>query len=47
MLFETDVKRRGEKIREFEKKYGVKIRPRDNLQDVVGSFEKKKEQEQS
>ena len=44
-LFETDVERRRVKIEEFEKKYGVKIRPRDNLQDVVGSFEKKKEQE--
>ena len=46
-LFETDVERRRVKIEEFEKKYGVKIRPRDNLQDVVGSFGKKKEQEQS
>ncbi len=47
LLFETDVERRGAKIKEFEKKYGIKIRPRDNLQEVIGSFEKKKEQEQS
>ena len=46
-LFETDVERRGQKIREFEKKYGVKIRPRDKLQDVIGSLEKKKDQEKS
>jgi hypothetical protein len=47
-LFETDVERRGAKIREFETKYGVKIRPRDKLQDIIGSLEKrKKDQEES
>jgi parallel beta-helix repeat protein len=46
-LFETDVERRDVKIREFEKKYGVKIQPRNTLQNVIGSFEKKEEDEKS
>ncbi|MGA3191947.1 MAG: NosD domain-containing protein [Candidatus Bathyarchaeia archaeon] len=46
-LFETDVERRDLKIREFEKKYGIKIQPRDTLQDVIGSFEKKEKDEKS
>jgi parallel beta-helix repeat protein len=46
-LFKTDVDRRDLKIREFEKKYGVKIQPRNTLQDVIGSFEKKEKDEKS
>jgi parallel beta-helix repeat protein len=46
-LFKTDVDRRDLKIREFEKKYGVKIQPRNTLQDVIGSFEKKEKEEKS
>jgi len=46
-LFETDVERRDPKIREFEKKYGVKIQPRNTLQNVIGSFEKKENDEKS
>jgi parallel beta-helix repeat protein len=46
-LFETDVERRDVKIREFERKYGVKIQPRNTLQNVIGSFEKKEEDEKS
>jgi len=46
-LFETDVERRRLKIKEFEKKYGLKIQPRNTLEDVMGGFEAKKEEEKS
>jgi len=34
-LFEEDVKRREAKIKRFEEKYGVKIKPRESLEDVM------------
>jgi len=37
-LFELDVKKRGEKIEGFEEKYGVKIRPRASLEDIIESL---------
>jgi hypothetical protein len=46
-LFKADIERRGLKIREFEKKYGVKIQPRSTLEDVVRSLEAKEEDEKS
>jgi len=41
-LFELDVKKRGEKIERFEEKYGVKIRPRGSLEDIIKSLKSKK-----
>lgn len=41
-LFRTDVERRQSKIGKFEEKYGVRIRPRNSLDDVVRTIEKKK-----
>ena len=43
ILFMSDVEKRGAKIEEFEKKHGVKIRPRDSLEEVLKSLEKKDE----
>ena len=40
-LFKADIERRGLKIREFEKKYGVKIQPRSTLEDIIRSLETK------
>lgn len=34
-LFEEDVKRREAKIKRFEEKYGVRIKPRESLEDVM------------
>jgi len=34
-LFEGDVKRRRTKIKRFEEKYGLKIKPRESLEDVI------------
>jgi parallel beta-helix repeat protein len=42
-LFELDVKKRREKIEMFEEKYGVKIRPRASLEDIVKSLKSRKE----
>jgi len=39
--FETDVQRRKEKIEKFERKYGVTVRPRNTLEDVIRSLELK------
>ncbi|RLI41679.1 hypothetical protein DRO69_11295 [Candidatus Bathyarchaeota archaeon] len=39
--FETDVQRRKEKIEKFERKYGVTVRPRRTLEDVIRSLELK------
>jgi parallel beta-helix repeat protein len=43
ILFMSDVEKRGAKIEEFEKKHGVKIRPRDSIEEVLESLEKKNE----
>jgi len=40
-LFKADVERRGVKIGKFEEKYGVKIRPRNTLEDALRSMELK------
>jgi len=40
-LFKADIERRGLKIKEFEKKYGVKIQPRSTLEDIIRSLETK------
>ena len=39
--FETDVQRRKEKIEKFERKYGVTVRPRRTLEDIIRSLELK------
>jgi parallel beta-helix repeat protein len=44
--FEADAKRRKEKIRKFQNKYGVTVRPRDTLEDIITSLELKKEKSQ-
>jgi parallel beta-helix repeat protein len=44
-LFKADIERRGIKIKEFEKKYGVRIQPRTTLEDVIRSLEAKEEEE--
>lgn len=44
--FEADTKRRKEKIRKFQNKYGVTVRPRDTLEDIITSLELKKEKTQ-
>ena len=46
-LFKADIERRGLKIREFEKKYGVKIQPRSTLEDVIRSLGAKEKEEKS
>jgi hypothetical protein len=40
-LFDADVEQRRAKIGSFEDKYGIKIRPRDSLNDIVGGLELK------
>jgi len=44
-LFKADIERRGLKIKEFEKKYGVKIQPRSTLEDVFRGLETKEKEE--
>jgi hypothetical protein len=44
-LFKADIERRDLKIREFEKKYGVKIQPRSTLEDVIRTLETKEKEE--
>jgi len=44
--FEADIDRRKEKIQSFERKYGVTIRPRATLEDVIKSLEIKKKKEE-
>jgi parallel beta-helix repeat protein len=46
-LFTADIERRGQKIKEFEKKYGVKIQPRTTLEDVIRSLEAKEKEDRS
>ena len=46
-LFELDVRKRGEKIESFEEKYGVKIRPRVSLEDIIESLKSRKEKKRS
>jgi len=41
-LFELDVRKRDEKIAKFEEKYGVKIRPRASLEDIIESLKSRK-----
>jgi parallel beta-helix repeat protein len=43
--FETDVQRRTEKIQDFQNKYGITIRPRASLDEVLKSLELKKKKE--
>jgi len=43
--FETDVQRRKEKIEKFKNKYGITVRPRNTLEDVIRSLELKKKEE--
>lgn len=43
-FFETDVKRRKNKIKKFETKYHVKIRPRNNFEDMIRRMEFKKKE---
>jgi hypothetical protein len=43
--FEADIERRKEKIEDFENKYGIKIRPHDNLDEAIKSLELKKKKE--
>jgi len=45
-LFELDVKKRTEKIEMFEGKYGVKIRPRSSLEDIIKSLKSRKERKE-
>jgi parallel beta-helix repeat protein len=46
-LFDADVEERSLKIGKFEEKYGVRIRPRDSLEDVFRGLDlKKKEKEE-
>jgi parallel beta-helix repeat protein len=40
-LFGADVERRSVKIGKFEEKYGIKIRPRESLDDIFRGLEKK------
>jgi len=44
--FKADAQRRKEKIRKFQNKYGVTVRPRDTLEDIITSLELKKEKTQ-
>ncbi len=44
-MFSTDVEERSAKISQFEEKYGVKIRPRDSLEDVLRGLKLKKKGE--
>jgi len=44
--FEADIERRKEKIQDFERKYGVTIRPRATLEDVIKSLDIKKKKEE-
>jgi len=43
ILFMDDVEKRGVKIKEFEKKHGIKIRPRNTLEDVLKDLREEKE----
>jgi parallel beta-helix repeat protein len=40
--FEADVQRRKEKMEEFQTKYGIEVRPRNTLEDVIKNLELKK-----
>ena len=44
--FKADAQRRKEKIRIFQNKYGVTVRPRDTLEDIITSLELKNEKTQ-
>lgn len=46
VLFKADVERREAKIGRFEEKYGVSVRPRRTLEDVIKSLELKKKAEE-
>ncbi|MEM3731646.1 MAG: NosD domain-containing protein [Candidatus Bathyarchaeia archaeon] len=46
-LFKKDVEARKQKITKFEEKYGVKLNPRENIEDIIRSVvSKEKEKEQ-
>lgn len=42
-LFKTDVKTRKSKIKMFEKKYNLKIRPRDNFEKIIRAVKLKRD----
>jgi parallel beta-helix repeat protein len=44
--FGADVERRSLKIGKFEEKYGIKIRPRESLDDIFRGLKKKEEKEE-
>lgn len=46
VLFKADVERREVKIGRFEEKYGVRVRPRRTLEDVIKRLELKKKAEE-
>jgi len=46
VLFEADVKRRKEKIEEFQDKYGIVVRPRESLGEAIKSLELRKKTEE-
>jgi parallel beta-helix repeat protein len=46
-LFEADVQRRHAKIEKFGQKYGISVKPRDTLEDVIANLELKKKEEES
>lgn len=46
VLFKADVERREAKIGRFEEKYGVRVRPRRTLEDVIKRLELKKKAEE-
>jgi len=45
-FFETDVKRRKTKIKKFETKYHVKIRPLNNFEDILRTIESQKKEKE-
>jgi parallel beta-helix repeat protein len=46
-FFSADVERRSVKIGKFEEKYGVKIRPRDSLEDILRVLESKQKEKKN
>lgn len=44
--FEADVERRTKKIEKFEQKYGVTVKPRNTLEDIITGLELKKKKEE-
>lgn len=44
-LFSEDVKRRKSKIRDFESKYGIKVRPKESLNEILKKLRERRENE--